>query len=501
MTVEQLDGYLLAGAAVLLAAILAVRVSFRIGLPSLLLYLVLGLAIGESGLGVEFDDPALAHALGFAALVVILAEGGVTTRWSGVRGSIALGSALATIGVGVSSAVVAVVTHYALGLDWELAVLIGAVSSPTDSAAVFSVLRRVPVTQRLSGVLEAESGLNDASAVLLVTLVSTGQVTEHAPPVVAAIIAGELVGGALIGVVVGFVGAWVLRRAALPASGLYPLAVLAFSVVAYAGAAQLHASGFAAVYIAALVLGNSDLPHRLATRSFAEGTAWLAQIGLFVMLGLLASPERIDWWHVLAGLLAGAVLTVVARPLSVVVITGPLRLPWREQTFIGWAGLRGAVPIVLATIPLAEEVRQADDLFDLIFVMVFVYTLLQAPTLPWVATRLGVTTRGGLRDLDVEAAPLDRLSADLLQVWIPPGSHLHGVELRELRLPEGTSVALIVRGGQSFVPELTDALRVGDDVLVVTPRQVRDDTERRLRAVGRGGRLAGWLGQRPEDSG
>jgi potassium/hydrogen antiporter len=495
VTAQQLDDYLLVGTAVLLAAILAVRLSVRAGLPSLLVYLLMGVALGESGLGIRFDSAEVAHALGFGALVLILAEGGLTTRWSEVRSSIRLGAALATVGVGISVAVMAVLTHYLLGLDWKIAVLLGAVTSPTDAAAVFSVLRRVPLPRRLTGALEAESGLNDAPTVLLVTLVSTGAVATHGPLVVVGIMVYEIAAGTVAGILVGAAGVWVLRRVALASSGLYPIAVLGFAVFAYAGAAALHASGFAAVYVAALLLGNAELPHRLATRSFSEGVAWLAQIGLFVMLGLLASPGRVQVEHVVLGLAAGAVLTFVARPLSVAACAVPLRMPVREQAFLAWGGLRGAVPIVLATVPLAEGVAGAPDLFDLVFVMVIFYTLVQGPTLPLAARLLRVVTRGEARDVEVEAAPLDQLSADLLQVRIPSGSQLHGVEVRELRLPEGASVSLVVRDDESFVPDGRMVLRTGDDLLVVTPRRVREATEDRLRAVGRAGRLAQWFGE------
>ena len=495
MDVGQLDTVLLVGASVLLAAILAVRLSVAAGLPSLLVYLGMGVALGESGLGIRFDDASVAHALGFAALVLILAEGGLTTSWAEVRPAMRLGVALATLGVAVTVGVVAAAAHLLLGLEWELAVLLGAVTSATDAAAVFSVLRRVPLPHSMRGALEAESGLNDAPAVLLVTLVSTGAALEHAPLTVLGIVAYELVAGALGGLLVGFGAAWVMRRIALPASGLYPIAVLAFTVLAYAGTSALHASGFAAVYAAALVLGNTDLPHRAATRSFSEGLAWLAQIGLFIMLGLLASPGRLEWWHAAAALGVGLVLVLVARPLAVAACAGPFRLPWKEQAFLSWAGLRGAVPIVLATIPLTEGVEGATHLFDIVFVFVLGFTLIQAPTLPWVADRLGIAAPESARDVDVDVAPLERLNADLLQVRIPPGSRAHGVEVVELRLPVGVSVALIVRDGVSFVPEPRTALRRGDDVLVVAPRRVREATERRLRAVSRGGRLAGWFGE------
>jgi cell volume regulation protein A len=491
---HQMDSVLLIGAVVMLAAILAVRISVGAGLPSLLIYLLMGVLLGESGAGIHFENANVAHALGFAALVLILAEGGLTTQWHEIRPAMGMGVALATLGVAVSVTVVAVAAHYLFGLDWQLAILLGAVTSPTDAAAVFSVFRRVSLPRRLTGVLEAESGLNDAPTVLLVTLVSTGAALDHGVLGFVGIVVYELALGVVGGLVIGFGGAWVMRRAALPASGLYPLAVLSLTVLAYAGTVALHASGFAAVYTAALVLGNSELPHRAATRSFSEGVAWLAQIGLFVMLGLLASPARISLEHVVMAVLAGLVLTSVARPLSVLACAFAHRMSLREHAFISWAGLRGAVPIVLTTIPLANEVPRATELFDIVFVMVVIYTLLTGPTLPWVARALKVAHRGEPRDLEVEAAPLERIAADLLQVSITRKSRLHGVEVSELRLPPGASVSLVVRDGQSMVPNSRTVLRRGDDLLVVTPRKVREQTEDRLRAVSRSGRLAQWLG-------
>ena len=491
---QRMDEVLLVGAVVMLLAVLAVRFSVRLGLPSLLVYLLMGVLLGESVLGIGFEDANVAHALGFAALVVILAEGGLTTHWPEIRPGMRLGVSLATIGVTVSIGVVAVGAHFLLGLDWQLAILLGAVTSPTDAAAVFSVLRRVPLPRRLTGPLEAESGLNDAPTVLLVTLVSTGTALDHGVLGFAGIVAYELVAGALGGLLVGYLGAWVMRRVALPSSGLYPLAVLSFTVLAYAGAAAVHASGFAAVYAAALVLGNSELPHRAATRSFAEGVAWLAQIGLFVMLGLLLSPNRISWDHIGMALVAGLLLTLAARPLSVLASSVVRRSTWPELAFLSWAGLRGAVPIVLSTIPLAEGVDGATELFDIVFVMVVIFTLVTGPTLPWAARRLRVTRREQPRDLEVEAAPLERIAADLLQVNITRRSRLHGVEVSELRLPPGASVSLVVRDGHSKVPDDRTVLRHGDEILIVTPRRAREATEARLRAVSRGGRLAQWLG-------
>jgi potassium/hydrogen antiporter len=491
--VDSLNVFLLVGALVLVAAVVAIRFSIRLGLPSLVIYLLIGVAIGEEGIGVPFEDAELAQVLAFAALVIILAEGGLSTRWEEVRSSFPVGLSLATVGVGISTTIMALVGHYLLGLDWTLAVLLGAVFAPTDAAAVFSTLRRIPLTPRLSGALESESGLNDAPTVVLVILVSAGEVAENGVGAVALTIAYELVVGSAIGLGVGWLGAVILRRAALPAVGLYPLLVMTLAVLAYAAGAVAHASGFAAVYIAALILGNSSLPHRAAARSFAEGLAWVSQIGLFVMLGLLASPSNMPAAFGPA-IVAGFALTLLARPISVFVSTMPFALSVQERIFLSWAGLRGAIPVVLATIPLADGAEGAAWLFAVVFIVAVVFTLLQAPPLPWLARFLGVGGDAVASDTDVESAPLDRLHADLIQVRVPARSQLHGVEIAELRLPPNVAVALVVRSESSFVPAPTTRLQHGDEMLIVAPRRLRDATERRIRAVSRTGRLAGWFG-------
>ncbi len=489
----RLDLWLLLGSIVIITAIVAVRVAHRSGLPSLLLYLALGLLLGESGFGIRFDDPRLAETLGLAALVLILAEGGITTRWADVREGVPAAIALATVGSAVSIVVVAAAAHWLIGADWRTALLLGAVLAPTDAAAVFSVLRRLPLPSRLSGILEAESGFNDAPVIILVVALTA----KHPPSslVMAGELLAELAIGALVGLLVGYLGAVALRRLALPASGLYPIAVLALAVGAYGAASQLHGSGFLATYVAALLLGNSPLPHRPATRGFAEGLAWLAQIGLFIMLGLLASPSELPA-QIWPALVCGFALVLVARPLSVVLSTPFLGLSWREKAFFSWAGLRGAVPIVLATLAMTAGLRSADALFAQVFIIVVVFTLLQGPTLPWLARALRLVIPVSGREIGVEAAPLEELHAELLDVDVPPDSRLDAVEIFELRLPQGAAITLVVRDGRSFVPEPSTRLQGGDKLLVVTTSDARTTAERRLRAVSRRGKLAGWYGER-----
>ncbi|NJP89578.1 potassium/proton antiporter [Nonomuraea sp. FMUSA5-5] len=496
-----LDLWLLIGAAIVIAAIASVRLAHRTGLPSLLIFLGFGLALGPSGFGIPFESPQLAQQIGLSALAVILAEGGLTTNWSHVRRSVPLALVMATVGVTVSIVVVALLVQGLLGINGSTALILGAVLASTDAAAVFSVLRRLRLPPRLAGVLEAESGFNDAPTVIAVVLLSGASGSQATLGTFLLETTVELIIGAAVGLAVGPTGAYALRRVALPASGLYPIAVLALTFVSYGGAVLLHGSGFLAVYLTALILGNSRLPHRAATRGFAEGAAWLAQIGLFVMLGMLADVHEMPS-AIVPALITGTILVLLARPLSVVAssaLAWAVRLgwvSWRDQAFLSWAGLRGAIPIVLATIPWASGVQGSKDIFNQVFVIVIVFTLLQGPTLPFVARVLGVSAPGEAHDLSVESAPLEELKADLLQVTIPPGSRLHGVEIFELRLPAGAQVTLVVRDGKSFVPASTTRVRVDDQLLVVTTAACRDQAERRLRAVSRSGKLAGWYGER-----
>jgi cell volume regulation protein A len=394
----------------------------------------------------------------------------------------------------VSVGVVAVAARYVLNLDWTVALLIGAILSSTDAAAVFSVLRTVPLPRRLSGMLEAESGFNDAPVVILVVALAAESVptAEHHPWWYVLLEAGvELVGGTVIGLLVGWAGAWLLRRVAGASSALFSIGVVSLVVLAYAIAATVHTSGFIAAYLSALVLGNLGLPHRAAVHSFSSALGSIAQIGLFIMLGLLASPTELPE-QIGPAVLIGLVLLLVARPLSVLVSLTPFRIPLRDQAFLSWAGLRGAVPIVLATVPATLGTANAARIFNLVFVLVIIFTLVQAPTLPWVARRLGLAESVRSVDLDVETTPLETMGADVIQVTVGERSRLHGVELFELRLPPGANVTLVVRDGKGFVPQGQTVLRHGDQLLVVSTADVRHKAEQRIRDVDEGGRLAGW---------
>jgi cell volume regulation protein A len=456
-------------------------------LPVLLAYLGVGLFLGEDSIGLKFSDAQLAYNLGNAALAVILVEGGLATPWRSLRPALLPASVLATVGVAISVTITALGAHFLIDVPWKGALLLGAVVASTDAAAVFSILRHLPLPSRLTGLLEAESGLNDAPTVILVLVLSVGALNWTTPFVMAY----ELALGTVFGLLIGGGGAWLLRRMSLPSSGLYPIAAFGCGIIAFAAAGVAHASGFLAAYLAGIVLGNAGLPHRRAVQSVAEGLGWVAQIGLFVMLGLLASPHELPS-AILPALIVGAVLLLIARPISVFVSLLLFRVPRREQIFLAWAGLRGAVPIVLATIPVLKGVPTSTRLFNIVFVLVVAFTVLQGPVLPWLARRLRLSPAAPILDMQIETAPLDALEADLLYLAVTPASKLHGCEIFELRLPEPAAVTLMVRANKAFVPHRHTQIKTGDELLVVTGAANRIEVENRLRAVAEAGALARW---------
>jgi cell volume regulation protein A len=491
---------------IVLAAVGGVRLAARFGLPGLLFYLGLGLLLSDDGLGgIAFDDAELATALGYAGLVIILAEGGLTTRPATVRPVSVPATILASLGVAVSIFVVAWPLHWITGLDLRTAVLIGAVVAPTDAAAVFTVARGLRLPARLQTLLEAESGLNDAPVVVLVVLLSTSAADELPAWLIGVIVVAELVGGLAVGAVIGLFARWLLPRLALPAAGLYPVAVIALLMLSYGLAVALHTSGFAAVYVVALILAASRLPHRRSVLGFVEGLAWTVQIGLFIMLGLLVVPERLVGALGTAAL-AGGLLLVAARPASVLVsLGGFLRpgwltratrtpvIPWQWAAFASWAGLRGAVPIIFATIPLGALEGDGALVFDVTMLLVVVLTLLQSPTMPALARRLGLVRADSVGELTVEAAPLDTLRAALLDLDVPRGSNLAGTYVSELPLPTGAVVSLVIRTGHSIVPDRHTRIKAGDRLLIVATDSARAATEHALRSVSRSGRLGDWI--------
>lgn len=497
MTADTLSLTVLIAAGVLIAGMVAVRFSYRTGMPGLLLFLLIGVAIGEAGMGLQFDDADLTRTVGTLFLAVILVEGGLTTRWSNLRPVLVPASVLASVGILATVAVTTGLVLLLLRVDLRTALILGSVAASTDAAATFAILRRLPIRERTRALLEAESGFNDPPVIVLVAVITSD--AWFAPSVLGMVSIGlyQLILGAVTGLAIAWAGQFLLRRVALPASGLYPLAILAIAMVAFSLAGVLGASGLLASYVTGLWLGNAPLPHLRTTRGFVEALGWLSQIGLFVMLGLLSSPGRLPD-ALPTALVVGAALTFVARPVAVLLCVTPFRIGLREQMFLSWAGLRGAVPIVLATIPMTVGLPGAERVFDVVFLLVVMFTLIQGPLLPLVARWSRIIVQGTGQELDFESAPLEESGATVLKFEIPPTSRLAGLYLDELRLPRRVSVAMVLRDREVLVPDADLRLTEHDSLVVALPDRELAATEQRLQALSRGGRLVEWSDGLPD---
>lgn len=454
-------------------SVLSSRASERTGVPAVLLFLGVGILAGSEGLlGIRFEDYGFAFRMGSIALALILFDAGLNTPFARVKGVLAPSLVLATVGV-LISAIVLALGAWALGLPWPVALLLGAIVSSTDAAATFSVLRGsgLSLHPRVGSMLELESGLNDPLAVLLTMAVSATFLAAGEGISWLAIGGGallELTLGAVYGIAGGQLGTFVLRRVKLVTTGLYPVLSLSLALLTFGFATLLKGSGFLAVYVAALVIGNAGLPYKASLARVHDAMAWLAQIGMFLILGLLVFPSRLLEVAPM-GLAVAAILGLVARPVAVVISLLPFRVPRREQAFIAWAGLRGAVPIVLAAFPILLGVPGAETIFDLVFFVVVVSALVHGGTVPWMTRRMGLESDEPPPPPAVlEIVSMQPLDGQLLTFYVDEALDITGVPLSELPFPEGTAVTLVLRGETLLVPKGHTTLEAGDHVYVAT---------------------------------
>jgi cell volume regulation protein A len=463
---------LLATAGLLMgASVLFSRASQRIGVPIVLLFLLIGMAAGSEGIGrIAFDEYRFAFRLGSLALALILFDGGLNTPLSALRRTWAPAGLLATVGVALTALLIAIPAHL-WGLAWPQALLLGAVVSSTDAAAVFAVLRGsgLQLKRRVGTTLELESGLNDPVAVILTIALTSNLVRpgEVAAGRLLAEILLQLAVGAAAGVAIGRGGRLLLRRLPLPTGGLYPALTLALALLAFGVTTLLHGSGFLAVYLAGMVLGNGPLPYHAGLLRVHDALAWLAQIGMFLVLGLLVYPSRLV--EVAGpGLGLALLLAFVVRPLVVALCLAPFRYPWREVAYIGWVGLRGAVPIVLATYPVLVGAPGADRVFHIVFFIVVANALVPGGTVAWVTRRLGLQKAEPPAPHAVLAIESRLpLEGDLMSFYVDDALVVSGVALEDLDFPEGSSVTLIVRGNRLIPPRGSTRLQPGDHVYVL----------------------------------
>lgn len=461
---------LLAALGILLVlAGLASPISSRLGVPVLVVFLGLGMLAGSEGIGgIPFDDYALAFRLGTVALVFILFDGALNTAPEVVRRAALPAGLLATVSVVLTAALVAL-AGWMLGLPGHVALLVGSVVSSTDAAATFMVLRGsgVRLHRSTAATLELESGLNDPLAILL-TLVATEIALGHAIGArdVTLLLVRQFGVGGIVGVTAGFAARSLLRNVRLPAGGLYPVLTVAVAFLSFGIAALLDGSGFVAVYATGLVLAAGPLPYGAGVRRVHDALAWLAQIMMFSLLGLLVFPSRLAQ-DAGIGLAIAAFLAFVARPLAAAAVLVPLRLPVRELLFISWVGLRGAVPIILGAFPLVRGYAGGDVVFHLVFFVVLASSFVPGATVPWVARWLGIAADGPpAPTTSVELVSLRPLPGEFVWYHVAPASAVAGATVRDIPLPEGSLVNLIVRGQEVVVPRGSTALRPGDQVCV-----------------------------------
>lgn len=460
-------GLAILGLLVAVAVILSRMIGQR-GIPVVLLFMVLGMIAGSEGIGgIAFEDYELTFRVGTVALVFILFDGGLNTSVTVARSVLAPSAALATVGVAGTAGIVGVAGR-SLGLEWTEALLLGAVVSSTDAAAVFSVLRGsgINLKQRVAATLELESGLNDPMAVIL-TIGLTQALVSGEPPswLLLGSILVQLVVGAAAGVAVGYLARWLVRRPLL-SGGLYPVLTLAISCLAFAIPTLLGGSGFLAVYAAGVVLGNGPLPHRSAIVRAHDFVAWFSQVLMFLALGLLAFPSQL-LSAVGPGLVIAGALALVARPLTTLLCLTPFQYTIRESVYVGWIGLRGAVPIVLATFPMIAQAPGAIRIFNVVFFVVVVSTLVQGLSIRGVTRWLRLdTATPPLPSASVEIASALPLKDEILNLYVENGARACGKALRDLRFPEGSAAVMVVRGRQLIAPKGNTELQAGDHVSI-----------------------------------
>ncbi len=461
------DGHLILAAGALLAAgLVASFIAVQVRVPSLVLFLGVGMLVGSDGLGwIAFDDYRLARTIGVISLALILFEGGLTSGLLHLRPVLGAATVLATVGTAITALVVGVCASALFGLSIDEGLLLGAILSSTDGAAIFALLRGSTLSRKLAQTLEGESGFNDPVAVLLVLgFIDLLTQPGYRATDMVVLFVRELGIGLLVGILVGRLAVYAIGRVRLATAGLYPVASLTVAALAYGGADTLHGSGFLAVYLTGLMLGSATIPAERTIVSFHQGLGWVAQVTMFLTLGLLVFPAQLPP-VALKGTVLAFVLVLLARPVAVAVATWPFAYVWRERVILGWAGLRGAVPVVLATFPVIERVPHSRQFFNIVFFAVLVSTVVQGSTFEPFAKRLRLTTSEPAlpRPLS-ESGTIRQLGAEVLEYTIAPGDAIAGAPVRDLGLPRDALVSLIVRNDRAIPPRGSTRLRADDEL-------------------------------------
>lgn len=477
-----IDPLIFLGAVLVLFAILSSKFSTRFGLPTLVVFIGLGMLAGSEGVGgIAFEDYSLASAIGTISLALILFDGGLRTSRESLKVAWKPALTLATLGVAITAVATGVAAIYLLDLPPLQGILLGSIVGSTDAAAVFAVLRSkgTRLRSRLNATLEVESGSNDPMAIFLtigLIEVLLGRIDPGFGLVRLFVV--QMGVGLAVGLLVGYLGSELNNRISLQAAGLYPIMTATMGLLAYGLAAVLGGSGFLSVYIAGIVLGNRPLVFKRGILLFMDGTAWLGQIVMFTVLGLLTFPSRlVDVAP--AGFAVAGVLTLIARPIAIFPLLLPFSFSAREIAVVAWGGLKGAVPIILATFPLLRGIPEGRLLFDLVFFVVLVSAMTQGWTLPYLAKRLGLQRAlppGAAASLEITS--LQQVDGDIVEYVVADSSKAAGRYIRDLALPEGAVVAMVARGKEMIAPRGSTLLAPGDHAFLVIRSEVRRFVDR-----------------------
>jgi cell volume regulation protein A len=474
------DGEMILIAGALLAAgIGASLLAGRLRVPGLVLFLALGVVIGSDGIGwIDFSDYELARTIGVIALALILFEGGLSSGFAEIRPVLRPAISLALVGTIVTALLTGLAAAWLLDFSTLEGLLLGSILASTDGAAIFALLRGSSLKRRLARTLEAESGLNDPVAILLVIgFIEWIEQPGYGIAEMAWLLARELGIGLVVGLAVGAAAVWAFRRINLASAGLYPVASVAAAALAYGGAEALEGSGFLSVYLAGLALGSTHVPAKRTITAFHEGLAWVAQITLFLTLGLLVFPSQLGD-VALDGVLIALVVVLVARPVATLVATALDRYTNRERLVLGWAGLRGAIPVVLATFPVIEGVSHSLEFFNIVFFAVVISTVVQGSTFESLARALGATSaEPALPRPLAETGTIRRLGAEVVEYVVGERDSIAGGRVRQLGLPREALVNVIVRGDEAIPPRGSTRIEPGDRLHVLVREEVAPEFE------------------------
>ena len=467
---------LLVGAILAVSIVVAIGAA-RTGLPVLVAFLAVGMLLGSDGPGqIEFDDAELAREVGILGLAAILYEGGLQTSWRRLRQVAVPAALLSTVGVAVSTVLTGFAAHALFDLSWLESFLLGAVVSSTDAAAVFATLRFTHIRRGLARTLEAESGGNDPMAIALTLgLIAWIEQADYGFADLSLLVVRELGLGLAVGIGLGAAATWVFGRLPAAIGAFAPVASVAAASLSFGAAEAIGGSGFLSVYLVGLAVGSTPSRYRGQLVAFHEGLAFLAQVALFIVLGLLVFPSRLDE-IALPALGLAVILMLVIRPAAVWVSTALSNFTNRERLLLGWAGLRGAIPIVLATFALSSDVPNRNTIFNAVFFVVVVSAIVQGRTLEWVARGLGlISAAPPVHHPPLEVGPLSKL--DLIDFVVAPDHAIAGAAVREVGLPRSAIIAVVTRGEDTIPPRGSTIIEPGDRLFVLAPQAMRRDVE------------------------